>query len=318
MSWFHEFVRRSCVDAARNSKRCLLTAIGLLCGFSFLAPALSTAIAENKPPAKPRATTKSDLFAPKKPLSLTLIDDIEGITEPYRRVAVASGETGIIESIQVKVGDKVESGALLATLESKEHRAVLELAKHHASSTGRLDGALSEAKLRHERLRKLEELHVGGFAHPEELHRARMEAEVADAHTRTILEEQAARSFELRKIEVQLENRQVRAPRSGVIVEIAKQPGEFVAPVDPQLMVLAVLDPLLATFSVPHERTVAMKPGDRVKVRFDGLPDPLEGQIEVIAPVIDAESNTRRIQVLIENDDNLLHSGARCQLELPH
>jgi hypothetical protein len=53
-------------------------------------------------------------------------------------------------------------------------------------------------------------------------------------------------------------------------------------------------------------------------VRFDGLPDPLEGQIEVIAPVIDAESNTRRIQVLIENDDNLLHSGARCQLELPH
>lgn len=330
MFWFRELARRNSVGLARHAKRCLLAAIGLLGGLVVVAPVRSPAIAESKPAAKtaaktdtktaskPRTATKSDLFAPKKPLSLALVGDVEGVTEPYRRIAVACSETGIIESLSVHIGDRVEAGDLLASLESKEHEAVLELAKHHVSSKGRLDAALAESQLRHARLRKLEELSRDGFAHADELQRGRTEADVADAHTRTILEDQNARSLELRKIEAQLENRQIRAPRSGVIVEILKQPGEFVAPVDPQVIVLAVLDQLLATFSVPQEQTLDMKHGDRMYVRFDGMLDPVEGHIEVIAPTIDAESNTRRIQVLIKNQDYKLLSGARCQLELPH
>ena len=317
MFWFREPTQRNSVGFARYAKRCLLAAIGLLGGLVVIAPVRSPAIAESKPAPKPRTAAKSDLFAPKKPLSLALVGDVEGVTEPYRRVAVASSETGIIETLAVSIGDRVEAGALLASLESKEHQAVLELAKHHVGSKGRLDAALAEAQLRHARLRKLEELGRDGFAHADELQRARTEADVADAHTRTILEDQNARSLELKKIEAQLENRQIRAPRSGVIVEILKQPGEFVAPVDPQIIVLAVLDQLLATFSVPQEQTLEMKNGDRMYVRFDGVLDPVEGRIEVIAPTIDAESNTRRIQVLIKNQDYKLLSGARCQLELP-
>ena len=64
---------------------------------------------------------------------------------------------------------------------------------------------------------------------------------------------------------------------------------------------------------------LAMRRAEPVTALIRGarLLDPVEGRIEVIAPTIDAESNTRRIQVLIKNQDYKLLSGARCQLELP-
>ena len=90
MFWFREPAQRTSVGFARHAKRCLLAAIGLLGGLVVIAPVRSPAIAESKPAPKPRTAAKSDLFAPKKPLSLALVGDVEGVTEPYRRVAVAS------------------------------------------------------------------------------------------------------------------------------------------------------------------------------------------------------------------------------------
>ena len=219
-----------------------------------------------------------------------------GFTEPYRRVQVACAETGIVANVDVRVGERVQAGQVLATLESTEHRAMLELAEHQMAAQGRLEATLAEARLHQARLVNLTELAAQGYANQEELHRARMDSEVADAHVRAAREELVSRALEVRKIQAQLDNRTIRAPQNGVLVEILKKPGEFVSYNDPNVCVLVELDRLLATFCVPQERTGTWEVGQTMHIRFGGQSPLVDSTIEVISPVTDAESGTVRVQ----------------------
>ncbi len=244
------------------------------------------------------------------------IDQVPGFTEPYRRIQVACSETGIVATVDVRVGDRLLAGQTLATLESTEHRALLELAEHQMTAQGRLEAALAEARLHQSRLDNLTGLAADGYAHQEELQRARMESEVAEANVRAMREDLVARALEFRKIQAQLENRTIRAPQSGVLVEILKKPGEFVSFNDPNVFVLVELDRLLATFCVPEERTAKMQVGQTMQIQFFGQLTFVEGTIEVIAPVTDPESGTVRVQLRLENVERKHRSGERCSLEL--
>ncbi|MCU0961564.1 MAG: efflux RND transporter periplasmic adaptor subunit [Pirellulaceae bacterium] len=241
---------------------------------------------------------------------------IPGYTEPYRRVHVACAESGIVAAVAVRVGQRVQAGDVLATLESTEQQALLELAEHQTRAEGRLEATLAEARLRQSRLDNLSELASQGYANPEEVYRARMESEVADAHVRAAREERVARALEFRKIQAQLDNRTIRAPLSGVLTEILKRPGEFVSYNDPNVLVLVELDRLLATFYVPAPRAVALTPGRKLPIRFAPPAAPMEGTVEVVSPVTDAESGTVRVQLVLDNSDGGHRAGERCSLEL--
>jgi RND family efflux transporter MFP subunit len=243
-------------------------------------------------------------------------EQVPGFTEPYRRIQVACSETGIVATVDVRVGQRVEGGQTLATLESSEHRALLELAEHQMAAQGRLEAAMAEARLRQARLENVTELAAQGYANGEELQRAQMESEVADAHVQSAREDLVARALECRKIQAQLANRMVHAPQNGVVVEILKKPGEFVSYNDPNVCVLVELDRLLATFCVPEERAASLKVGQTLRLRFGAQPQLADGTIEVISPVTDAESSTVRLQLLLENLDGRHRAGERCTLEL--
>lgn len=241
---------------------------------------------------------------------------IPGFTEPYRRVYVACAESGLVATVAVQVGQRVQAGDVLATLESTEQQALLELAEHQMRAQGRLEAALADARLRQTRLDNLSSLAGQGYANPDEVQRARMEAEVADAHVRAVREELVARALEVRKIQAQLDNRTIRAPQDGVLTEILKRPGEFVSYNDPNVFVLVELDRLLATFYIPEAQAARLAPGQQLAVRFAPQSPPLDGVVEVVSPVTDAESGTVRVQVLLSNSGREHRAGERCSLEL--
>lgn len=244
------------------------------------------------------------------------MEQVPGFTEPYRRIQVACSETGIVATVEVHVGQRVEAGQTLAALESTEHRALLELAEHQMTAQGRLEAALAEARLHQSRLENMTGLAAQGYANQDELQRAQMESEVAEAHVQAAREDLVARALECRKIQAQLDNRTIRAPQHGVLVELLKKPGEFVSYNDPNVCVLVELDRLLATFCVPEARTATLKVGQTLRVRFGAQSQLVDGTIETISPVTDAESSTVRLQLLLENSDHQHRAGERCTLEL--
>ena len=68
------------------------------------------------------------------------------------------------------------------------------------------------------------------------------------------------------------------------------------------------LNPLRATFSVPVTDVKSIRKGQTVSVRVDGV----KAKVELVSPVINADSQTVRVKVELPNPGNKIRSGAKC------
>jgi RND family efflux transporter MFP subunit len=242
--------------------------------------------------------------------------EYDGFTEPSRRVNVASVETGTIKSLEVQEGSVVEKGQVLARLDDDLFQALVAIAEESTRAQGALKSAEAELAMRRERWEKICELREQGHARQEEVDRARMDVEVADARVLSANELTELKLLELEKARIQLARRVIVAPLSGIIATLQKEEGEFVAPNDPYVVEIVTLDPLLATFSIPSSEAAPLSKGDSVSVYLDDVEKIVTGEIDVVAPVTDAESGTVRVKVRIANRDSKYRGGERCTLQL--
>ncbi|MGA2450495.1 MAG: efflux RND transporter periplasmic adaptor subunit [Polyangiaceae bacterium] len=203
---------------------------------------------------------------------LIVADDVagDGIVEPAdREVKIAGQVPGRIAKILVREGDHVEMGVAIAELESSSERAALEAAEGDLESakadllrTSRglrkedvdsivadTEGARARAALSRDELERTEKLAVGGAATPDELDRARRQADsdkralesqeakrraaLAGSRTEDIVQSRAkvlgsaARRDEAK---AQLERLTIRAPIAGEILQLKFRAGEYYTP----------------------------------------------------------------------------------------
>jgi RND family efflux transporter MFP subunit len=242
--------------------------------------------------------------------------EVDGFTEPFRTVEVAAVETGTIKSIEVKEGQRVTRGQVLARLDDDVHLALLAIAEEAMRAEGQLKSAQAEAKLRLDRLAKLQALRGEGHARQEEVDRAQADFEIAKARVLNAEEQLLIKQLECRKMRIQLDRRTVRAPIDGVIKRLHKDPGEFVAPNDPYVLELVDLDKLTGNFAVPSREAVRLQEGQAITVGLDDVDEYVTGIVEFVSPVTDAESGTIRVKVRVPNSEGKYRSGERCTLYL--
>ena len=248
--------------------------------------------------------------------------EIEGFTEPYRDLDVASTDTGIVSVINVKEGDQVKQDQVLGSLDQSLLNATLEIADRGRQAKGRLNSAQADVRLRTERGEKLKLLHERKHATQEELDRSLVEKEVSEAQLLAVQEEILVRGLEYDRIKIQLEQRQVRSPIDGVVIKVHRDVGEFVSGNDPVIATVVQLDPLIATYSVPSLLSKGIKADSPVEILIGDARTPAKGVVDYIAPVTDAQSGTILIKVKIPNPKHEYRSGEKCLLvvngELPH
>jgi len=242
--------------------------------------------------------------------------EIDGFTEPNRVVSVAAAETGTIKSIEVREGQAVSTGEVLAYLDDDIFLVMLAIADETMRAQSQMKSAEAELQLRQQRLEKLESLRTQGHARQEEVERARADVVIGETRVLSAVETLELKKLEHEKIKVQLARRAVRSPIDGVVSVLHKDVGEFVAPNDPIVVEVVELDPLLATFSVPSHEAVRLKKGQTVPVHLEDAESWVNGTVETVAPVTDAESGTVRVKVRIANAEQKYRSGERCTLDL--
>ena len=110
---------------------------------------------------------------------------VEGFTRAVRKLDLIPPEPGIITSLAVHEGDRVEKNQLLGSLDCETQQIALEIAKANMAAHGKLDSATAERDLRRWRLAKLQKLHEEGHANDEEVTRVASELAVADANVLT-------------------------------------------------------------------------------------------------------------------------------------
>lgn len=241
--------------------------------------------------------------------------DYEGFTTPEFDILVAATEIGRLEDVNVKIGDRVGRGDVVAKLEDGLQLEAVATAQWRAQMHGETDAAKAETALMKLRLEQLQSLADQDVARPDELKRAYADWEIAKSRELGAREQDQLRKLELSRYELQLRRRKILAPMDGVVAELFHAPGEYITPADPAVIRLVVLDRLYGVFNVPVEEIGAFQVGDRVSVYMNSVAKQEQGEVTSIAPDIDGESGTIKVKVLLDNQDGHLRSGDRCRMK---
>ncbi|WP_164103936.1 efflux RND transporter periplasmic adaptor subunit [Candidatus Laterigemmans baculatus] len=242
----------------------------------------------------------------------------DGFVEPLEDIHVAALEMGNLKEVRVRIGDRVEAGDVIAVLDDSLQAAAVEVARLQMEMRGPLEAAAAERELHAARLERLQSLRLEGLARPDELKRAEADLKIAEARLLTVEEERQLRAAELKRCELQLSRRLIRAPITGTVAHVFRKTGEFVSPSDPAVVHLIATDQLVAVVSIPAEYAAGVRQGTFVRVRLSTVPSELTAHVQTIAPAIEGESGTVQIRILLPNPEGRLKAGDRCTVTFPN
>ncbi|MCA9148473.1 MAG: efflux RND transporter periplasmic adaptor subunit [Planctomycetales bacterium] len=229
--------------------------------------------------------------------------------EPIERSEVAAAEPGVVVRILVKEGQQVKAGQVLAELDREVLIQSLRLAELEAASRSKIDAAESLLRIRKQRKETLAPLLKSGHANPAELEQANAEFEQALAERNRAVEESEQAAIEVERIKAQLDRRVIHSPLDGVVTEIHRRAGEFIAANDPRFATVVQLDQLRVRFYLNAEIVEDLERLMRVPVQVGTQAKARSGVVEFVSPITDSGSGTVRVDVLLNNEAGQLRAG---------
>ncbi len=240
---------------------------------------------------------------------------LDCMIQPHQVVQVGSPAPGVIEHIGVERGDVVQRGQPLVQLNASVERAALAVARERAAATGDATVASSSRELARRELMRAEELHQQQFVSKTYLDKLRSEAGVAEGRSDQAKEKRTLSTREAELAAAQLEQRTVRAPITGVVLERLMSPGEYVD--QKPMLRLAAIDPLRVDVLVPAAAFGQVSVGMQGRVTPEILNRSVHSAtVKTVDRVIDAASNTFRVRLELPNPGHTLPAGLRCKLDL--
>ncbi len=240
---------------------------------------------------------------------------LDCMIQPHQIVQVGSAVPGVIDGIAVERGDRVIQGQPIVQLQAHVERAALAVARERAEGNGEVRVATSSQELARRELQRAQELYDQNFVSKTYLDKARAESGVAGGRIDQAHERRKLASREVDLAAAQLEQRTIRSPISGVVVERFMSPGEYVD--QKPVLRLASVDPLRVDVLVPAIAFGQVEPGMSGKV----VPELLnQGEhhavVKSVDRVIDAASNTFRVRLELPNPAAAIPAGLRCKVDL--
>jgi len=240
--------------------------------------------------------------------------DIIGFTEPVKTIELAASETGILATLHVKRNDVVKAGQTVAALDTEVLQTRRALAEARAKSTARLKAATIKVARAEHNLQQLQQLREEGHGGKRELELAASDLELARADLEAVEDEELLSRLDIQRIDAEIRRRTVVSPMDGIVTEVHREVGEFVATTQPTVLTIANLTQLRIRFYPSTDVAEPLRTGDAIAVRLLHTGADLKATIDFISPVIDADSNTVQVDVLLDNRDGKLRSGRRCAL----
>jgi len=236
-------------------------------------------LAAESEPAAPVAIARADTAPIVREVRV-----IGTVTSP-RTASLSTQVAGLVRGLDVDAGAQVARGEVLVELDREVAAFALEIAQAEVAGAA---AALADARRRVEEGRAL--VGDGGFSQSE-LDGLIAEVAVDEAAL-------AAAEAEARHQAALLERYQVKAPFAAVVAERVAELGEWIAPGDP-LLELVAIDGLRLDFRVPQELFPRLARDTEVSLRLDAVPEqPFPGRIQAIVPVSDPAARTFLVRIL--------------------
>jgi RND family efflux transporter MFP subunit len=275
------------------ARQCVVLCLGWSLGFALTKPA---ALSQVPVPQETGAT------------------EFHCVIEPQQLVKLASSVVGVVARLDVDRGDIVRRGQVLGKLEDAVEASALSLAKARATNEyvsksveARLDFLRSKSK-------RVNELYGKAFSSQDALEEAEAAAKVAEQQLKEAELNREIAYLQIRHDEEVLNQRTLRSPLDGVVVERLLQPGEYRNEQTP-IMTLAQIDQLRVEVFVPTAYYGRIQTGSKAQVRPE---KPIGGVhiavVTVVDRVLDAASGTFGVRLALPNADLRLPAGISCTI----
>lgn len=240
-----------------------------------------------------------------------MAEDFLGIVYPSRDLALSLGVGGLVASVNVEVGKKVESGQILLGLDAR--MADIEVERRRVVAEDQ-----TELKSLQDRLVILDELYAnaaklfemtGGISQ-EEVQKLKLEISDTRGRVDQIKARKQREALEYRAAEQERQNLRLLAPVDGVVTRVDLEVGEWAKPGEPVVQMVDVSQCYLRV-SVSNAAARHLTPGMRLPVLIDGAANAnIKGRLSYVAPVADAASGLVELRVTFDNPRGLIRPGA--------
>ena len=211
-----------------------------------------------------------------------------GVTAPSLEVTLSNEVSGVVDSINKKMGARFEKGETLVVFDCR----LLELQREKASAV---------LALKHEQFRVLEGLFELGSIGAEDVAIASSELKSAEV------------DFEVANYSVG--KCTVAAPFAGIVAEIMVAPHEYTE-ARTLLMRLFQTDVIDAKVSVPFQNIDNLGHGAEVSIVFDPTRSAVLGVVYAVSPEINSVSQLVDVLIRIKNPPVELKHGATVAVDL--
>ena len=230
-----------------------------------------------------------------------------------RRLATVSAEiTGRMAEVLIEEGMSVETGQVLARLDTTLAKTELGIAEGNVrSARGGLDAAIADNAEAQRALVRVRGIKAREFASTADLTRAEAAADSAAARFMQAqgnlrsAEQNAARAKAL------LDKHEVRAPFAGMVTTKDAQPGEIVSPsaagggfTRTGVCTIVDMKSLEVEVEVNEAYISRVKPGQRASATLDAYPEwEIQAKVAAIIPTANRDKATVKVRVAIETGD---------------
>lgn len=223
-----------------------------------------------------------------KDSSFTHYIEVQGNIDTKENILIFPEYSGVLTQLNVKSGQKVSKGQILARIDDGGMSAQLAQA----------EGKLALDKTTFERQKNLWNQKIG--------------SEIQYLQTKTGYESQQKA---VKQMQAQLSKTIVRAPFTGTIDEVIAERGQVVAP-GQQLFRIVNLGNMYVTANVPENYLSELKLGATVEVYLNAIGKTYKGKVRQVGTYINPNNRTFGIEISVPNPDNLLRPNQVAVLKI--
>jgi len=238
------------------------------------------------------------------------------VINPSLTLKLGSPVATTLASIAVERGDVVHKGDVIARLESSVETADVALNAARAANTADIASHAAKVEFARAEAARGEELLPRNNIPLQKVEELRTNLRVAQADLQIAVLNHQVAELDLQRSKTLIEQKIIRSPIEGIVVQRMLGPGEFVHQ-DTQIVELAAISPLNVEAYPPIRYHSAVKLGASAVIELDEPQGSrLEATISVVDRVFDAGSGTFGVRLALPNPGSLIPGGQRCRLTL--
>lgn len=240
------------------------------------------------------------------------LESLDCVINPSIVADLGSSVPGVLSAVLVDRSDFIQSGDVVAQLESGIDTASLALARKRAALTAEIDLRRINTAFGQRQYKRVEDLFSKQVISTKDMDQTETELKLTQLQLRQAKDNQKLAQLELARAQEVLDRHIIRSPISGVIMDRFKTVGEYID--DQPVVRVAQLSPLHVEVIIPIEQLGKVHKGMMADVWSEAIGGKWQAQVSRVDRVADVASGTYGVRLTLDNPDYKIPAGLRCRI----